>query len=296
MSKYKGELGLLFVTIIWGTGFPLTAVALESFGAFQLVAIRCFLAALMLSVIFYNRFKLINKESIKYGVCLGIFMFWGFTLQTIGLKYTLPSKSAFLTASNVVIVPFIGFLLFRRKLDIYGIIGAILAIIGVGVLTITSNFYIEFGDLLTIFCAVFCACHIFFTKEFLSKGADPSVLSVIQMITGTVLTLFGILITKEPVNFNVSLPVTLVVLYLGFGIGVTTLLQSISQRYINETKAAIIMSMESVFGTIFSIIILNEAITLKLFIGSILILLGILLSEVKFDIKQVLMSIAKINK
>lgn len=99
---------------------------------------------------------------------IGVFLFIAFAFQTIGMSYTTASK-CILTAINVVIVPFIGFVLYKRPLDKYGIISSIIAILGIGILSLEADFSINFGDFLTIICAFGFAFHIFFTGEFVKN-------------------------------------------------------------------------------------------------------------------------------
>lgn len=284
MRNYAGEIGLLLVAIIWGTGFVASAVSLESLTPYQVMAIRFFIAALLMSVIFMKHFRSLKRSTVGAGIILGIFLFLAFTLQTVGLQYTTPSKNAFLTAVNVVIVPFIGFVLYKRKLDKYGLIGALLAIIGVGILSIQFNFSLNVGDMLTILCAVFFAFHIFFTGEFVKKH-HPVELTIIQMIIAFLLSLLVVVFRGEaalPVNMdNKGL---MAAVYLGiFSTTIAFLLQTIAQKYTSETKAAIILSTEALFGTIFSIIILSEVVTIRMVVGSILILAAIITAETKLS-------------
>ena len=98
-------------------GFVGTKLSLDGgLTPLQLITIRFLIASIFINLIFYKRIKEnISKEAIKCGAILGAFLFIAFVVQTIGLVYTTPSKNAFLTAVNVVIVPFIGFFIYRRK-------------------------------------------------------------------------------------------------------------------------------------------------------------------------------------
>ncbi|TCZ75399.1 DMT family transporter [Paenibacillus albiflavus] len=291
MRKYAGEIGLLLVAIIWGSGFVASAVSLESLSPYQVMAIRFLIAALLMSAIFMKYFKALKRSTIGAGVVLGVILFLAFTLQTVGLQYTTPSKNAFLTAVNVVIVPFIGFVLYRRKLDKYGLIGALLAVIGVGILSLQFNFSLNIGDVLTILCAVCFAFHIFFTSEFV-KRHHPVEITIIQMIVAFLLSLLVVVLRGEPVlPVNMDSKGIMAAVYLGiFSTTIAFLLQTIAQKYTSETKAAIILSTEALFGTLFSIIILSEVLTLRMVIGSILILVAIITAETKLKFIQNKMS------
>lgn len=223
--------------------------------------------------------KLENRAgAIKAGILMGIALFAGFALQIIGLQYTTPSKNAFLTALNVVIVPFIAFIILKKKVGMKGIIGAIMSVIGVALLSLNGNLTLSLGDGLTLLCAVGFAFQIFFTGEFVKKY-PASVLNMVQMITAFVLSAVSLVIFGEN-DFQVTTQGWLSVLYLGvISTTVCYLLQTACQKYVDETKAAIVLSMESVFGTIFSIIILHEVITLRMVIGCATILAAVIISN-----------------
>ncbi|GLC90367.1 DMT family transporter [Lysinibacillus piscis] len=280
MRKYIGELGLTIVAIIWGSGFVASAVSLEHYTPYQILAIRFLIGVILLSIIFFKRIKQIKKSTIIKGAVIGIFLYLAFALQTVGLVYTTPSKNAFLTAVNVVIVPFIALLIFKRKIDKFELFGAILAITGIGVLSLKLSGGVNFGDFLTLLCAVGFAFHIFCTAQFV-KDEDPVLLTVVQMMTASILGLIVILFKGE-MNFTVNFEGGSAVLYLGvFSTTIAFLLQTVAQKFTTETNAAIILSTEAFWGMIFSVIILSEVLTVKMIIGAVLILVAIIVSETK---------------
>ncbi|SDM91759.1 DMT family transporter [Bacillus sp. OK048] len=280
MQKYMGEIALSITAIIWGSGFVVSAIALEHFTPYQILAIRFIIGAIILSVIFHKRLKNIKKATIIQGVIIGIFLYLAFALQTVGLQYTTPSKNAFLTAVNVVIVPFIAFVMYKRKIDIYELTGAVLAMIGVGVLSLKLSAGVNIGDLLTLGCAFGFAFHIFYTAKYV-KDSDPVLLTLIQMMTAAIIGVIVVLFKGET-SFAVQREGVLSLLYLGvFSTTIAFLLQTVAQKMITETKAAIILSTESFWGMVFSVAILNETMTIKMVLGAILILVAIIISETK---------------
>ena len=169
MRKYIGEIGLIITAIIWGSGFVASAVALESYTPYQILAGRFLIGVILLSIVFYKKLKNIKRSTIIRGAILGSILYIAFVLQTVGLQYTTPSKNAFLTAVNVVIVPFIGFLIYKKKIDKFELVGAVLAIVGVAVLSLKLSSEINIGDLLTLCCAFAFAFHIFYTAKFVKE-------------------------------------------------------------------------------------------------------------------------------
>ncbi|MEI4770417.1 DMT family transporter [Psychrobacillus sp. FJAT-51614] len=282
MQRYIGEILLVITAIIWGSGFVASAVSLEYYTPYQILAGRFMIGALLLSILFYKKWKKINKSSLIKGAVLGIFLYIAFALQTVGLQYTTPSKNAFLTAVNVVFVPFIGFLFYKRKIDMFEMIGAIMALIGVAVLSLKISTEINIGDLLTLCCAVGFAFHIFYTARFV-KTEDPVVITIVQMIVAALIG-WIVVIFRGETSFSLETEGVMNLLYLGvFSTTMAYLMQSVAQKYITETKAAIILSTESFWGMAFSVIILSEVMTLKMILGAVLILLAIILSETKFN-------------
>nr|WP_295284574.1 DMT family transporter [uncultured Blautia sp.] len=283
MKKWLAIGGLILVTVIWGGGFVASDIALESMKPFQIMMVRFLLASVLMGMISLGQKNREEKSvdrigAIRAGILMGIALFVGFSLQIIGLQYTTPSKNAFLTALNVVIVPFIAFIILKKKIGAKGIIGAILSVVGVALLSLNGNLTLGLGDALTLICAVGFAFQIFFTSEFVKKY-PVSVLNMVQMITAFVLSAVSLVFFGET-DFQVTTQGWLSVLYLGvISTTLCYLLQTACQRYVDETKAAIVLSMESVFGTIFSIIILHEVITLRMVIGCVIILTAVIISN-----------------
>ncbi|VDG97872.1 putative DMT superfamily transporter inner membrane protein [Lysinibacillus sphaericus] len=280
MRKYIGEIGLLVTAVIWGTGFPVSAIALDYFSPYQILAGRFIIGAVLLAVVFYKKLLNLSKSVLLKGGLLGVFLYSAFAFQTVGLQFTTPSNNAFLTAVNVLIVPFIAFVLYRRKVSAFELVGAILAMAGIALLSLNGSLSVNPGDVLSLLCAVFFAFHIFYTGQFVRKE-DAITLTLVQMTVAAVIACIVIGVKGET-----ALPITTTsatsLLYLGvFSTTLAFLLQTVAQKHVSETKAAILLSMESLWGMIFSIIMLSEIVTAQMLIGAALILLAILLAETK---------------
>lgn len=285
MKKYLAIGGLVLVTIIWGGGFVASDLALGSLTPFQIMTVRFLLATLILGGISLPKMKGVQKEEVRAGFFMGCALFVAFALQIIGLQYTTPSKNAFLTATNVVMVPFIALIIYKKRISINGLLGAVMAIAGVGVLSLERDFSLGLGDALTLVGAVGFAFQIFLTGEYAGKYRVV-VLNSVQMATAFVLSAVFLTVNGQ---WHISATPSgwLSVVYLGVvSTAVTYLLQTNCQRYVDETKAAIILSMESVFGTLFSVILLHESVTVRMIAGCILILAAVLLSNYTGPEKQ----------
>ncbi|ARJ39213.1 hypothetical protein SporoP8_10245 [Sporosarcina ureae] len=280
MRKYIGEIGLTFTAIIWGSGFVMSALALEYYTPYQILAVRFIIGALLLSIVFHKRLLRVDKSVLWKGALLGVFLYGAFALQTVGLQFTTPSKNAFLTGVNVVMVPLIAFILYKRKLDTFEWFGAVLALIGVAVLSLQWSTTINIGDVLTLGCAVMFAFHILYTARFV-RSEDAILLTLLQMVVAAGISSVTVIVMGET-SFSMEPKGVSSVLYLAvFSTTLAFLMQTVGQKHLSETKAAIILSTESVWGMIFSVALAYELLTFRMFLGALIIFIAILLSEVR---------------
>lgn len=276
------DLSLLLVAIIWGSGFIVIKNALDFMDPIYMLVLRFTLSSILMAMVFFKRLKTINKEDLKAGTIIGIFLFIAFVTQTVGLQFTTVSKQAFITASNVVMVPFIIWYINKKRPDIFEIIAAILCFIGIGVLSLEGSLIIGLGDGLTLICAVFFACHIV-SVGYYSKKHDPIVLTILQFAVAAILSFLTALVLKiefAPITREIGLSILYMAVFstiLAFGI------QNVAQKYTSSTHAAIILSTESVFGSLFSVWLLSEKFTIRLFIGCILIFIAVITAETKWS-------------
>lgn len=280
MKKYIADGMLLVTAIVWGSGFVITAIALEYLTAYQVMAGRFLLASIILTVLFGYKLKKASKSVIWKGILLGSILYIAFALQTVGLQYTTPSKNAFLTAVNVIIVPLIAFAVYKRRIDGYEIIGSIIAIVGIGFLSLQGSLTMNIGDALSLACAVAFAFDIFCTNLFVQKE-DAIALTIIQFITASFIGVLAV-VGQGDIPTTIEKEAIYSIIYLAiFSTTLAYLFQNIANQYTSATKAAIILSTESFFGMVLSVIFLHEVLTSRMVVGAILILLAILIAEVK---------------
>lgn len=280
MDKTRGEIGLILVSIIWGSGFIASAIGLDYLSAYETLAGRFLVAAVLLTAVNRKKLKKLQPKTIKNGILLGIFLYGAFVLQTVGLEYTTPSKNAFLTAVNVAVVPFIGFLFHKTPLDRNDVLRASLAMVGVALISLNWTGILNLGDVLSFLCAFAFALHIFYTGEFM-ENEDPLSLTMVQMITAFVLGMFFMVMRGESLLYQ-DRRGYLAMIYLGvFSTTIAFLMMSICQKYTKSSRAAVIMSTESLFAMVFSIIILNEQVTPRMILGAIVIFTAIVLPQGK---------------
>ena len=153
MTKKKANFILICVTIIWGGGFIATDRALESFSPFSVMAVRFLGAAFLPFLISWRDIRSLPFRYLKEGVFTGIMLFLAFALQTFGLQLSTPSKNAFLTATNVIFVPYLLWLLAKRKPSRKELLSSVLCIVGIAMLVWKPDMlFLQFGDMLAYHC------------------------------------------------------------------------------------------------------------------------------------------------
>jgi drug/metabolite transporter (DMT)-like permease len=282
--KVIASFGLVFAALIWGFAFVVVKNSLDLIPPVYMLAFRFTIASIGLGIIFYKRLLKINKINVKAGLILGILLYISYLLQTVGCLYTTAGKNAFITTIYVVIVPFFYWLISKKKPDIYCIVSAFMAILGIGLLSLNGSLIINIGDGLTLLCGLGYAVHLVYINKF-SGYQDPIILTVLQILTAAVLSWLTAPILDGSFPMGVTEPDMLLgMLYLGIGSTmIAYLLQNVCQKYTEPSTAALLLSMESVFGVVFSVMLLGELFTIKMFIGCALILTAVIMAETKFE-------------
>lgn len=290
-TKYKSELILIIVTLLWGATFVIVKEALNDISSMAFIALRFMIAGIILLP--FMKKSYFNKKTILAGVFLGFLLFAGFAAQTMGLKYTAATKSGFLTGTAVIMVPLLQILIEKRMPTKGVIMGTVIVMVGIVFLSsggnsmfslfedLLANFGI--GEFLTLLCALFFALYIIFLDVETVKYEFYALL-FLQIITTAVLSiLFLWLFTETEIevfklNFSSNLIWALVYTSI-FATLITTALQTQYQKNVTPAKAGIIFSFEPIWAAIFAFFILGEKITNFGYLGAALIMLGLLISE-----------------
>jgi len=277
-KQLRADLAILIVTIIWGSSFILTKNSLNHLATYNFLAIRFIISSILTLVIFRDKIKNINKETVKYGLITGIVIFAGYAFQTVGLNYTSASKSGFITGFSVVIVPILSALLLGSKPHKSAVVGVIFAIVGLGFLTLDSAISLNKGDLYTLACALMFALHIISVSKYTVK-CDSISLALIQIVVvGILSTIFTIALEKPTIPTGVEVWTSILILAI-LATTVAFILQTTMQQYTTATHTALILSAEPVFSAIFAFLLAGEMLTAGGIVGSILVLSGMLISE-----------------
>lgn len=283
IKKLYSRAALLSAALIWGTSFFLVKNSLAEAGPSYIIAARNGIAFILLSLVFIKRMKKIDLNYLKYGAAIGVFLFMGSVLQTNGLIDTTPGKSAFLTSTYCVIVPFLLWIFYKKKPDKYNLIAALLCIIGVGLIALDSSLLIQTGDALTLAGAVFFAAHLIAISRSMEGGKDPILISILQFgFVGVFSLVYGFLFETPPAAINGSMIFSL--LYLSIvATALGIILQVVGLKDTPANQGAIICSLESVFGVFFSILFYGEVLTLRLVLGFVIVFAAVIVSETKLE-------------
>lgn len=281
-NRRLGRASLLGATLIWGSSFIILKSTLDSVPTLWVLALRFTGAAALMALIGWKELKQLDRQYLKKGAVLGTALFAAYTLQTFGLEYTTPGKNAFLTATYCVLVPFMWWAFTKKRPDAYNLCAALVCIIGMALVSLDGDLSLGLGDGLTICCGIFYALHIILTSRAV-EGRSPVLLSMVQFaVAGLWCWVTAPMISAFPTGVPASAWWSIV--YLCFMCtGICFLLQTIGQKHTTPQTASIILTLESVFGTLLSVIFYHEQLSLKTLTGFVLIFIAVLISETKLS-------------
>lgn len=267
-------LQLVLVAVIWGSGFIATEYAiLSGMPAEAIMTLRFGIAALILGLIRRKKLRKRNPGAIKRGFIAGTFLFGAFYAQTIGQGMTKVSHAAFLTATNVVMIPFLLWFLDRKRPPILLFLLSVLVLLGIGLITLNpkEGFALNLGDAVILLCAFLFAMHIVYVGRSCRQD-DPGLLTFWQVLFSALISFALMLLKGSFPTFEQFRMGILPVFYLGaFSTCLCYFLQTHAQQRVPPAQAGIALSLEGVFGTAFSIALGFELIRLGSILGGLLI-------------------------
>ncbi|MBP2028958.1 drug/metabolite transporter (DMT)-like permease [Acetoanaerobium pronyense] len=278
--QYLSDLSLLFVAAVWGGGFVAVKDALNSITPMMLMSMRFTMATIFVYAFLHRRIGKVSKEDFKKGFVVGFILFLAFASQTFGLQFTTASKQGFLTATYVVMVPLIYWMLYKKMPGRRAFIGSFFTIAGIALISFEdiANFSLNLGDGLTLLCALFFAAHII-SIEYFAKDMNVFKLAFVQIAVAAVLFTVTAFVT-EPIPSEVTTRTWGALLYMSmFSTFLCFTVQTVAQKYTTSSHASIIMSLEAVFAAAFGILLLNEHLTPLMIVGCALIFAAILIVE-----------------
>ncbi len=283
----KAHILLILATLAWGATFVLIKSALADISPLLLNAIRMSLAALLLAVAYFAQLRRARAAAVKMGVLVGFFLWAGYECQTVGLKYTTPSKSAFLTGLSVILVPVFLAIGWRRMVQRWTAAGVMAAFCGLYLLTVPASngnglnlATINRGDVLTLGCAVSFAMQIIFIGRAMQRFESGQI-ATLQAIACAALSWFTVPMAEK--SFVVWSPVVIwtIAITALFCTAAAFAIQAWAQQFTPPTHTALIFALEPVFAWITSYLVLGERLGGRASLGAALILGGVLVSELK---------------
>ena len=288
-KQRRAELLLLSVTVIWGSTFAISKFVLLYSTPLIYMSIRFFLAAGIVLVLFYKRVSVIPLSTYRKGSILGIILFLGFALQTVGLQYTTASKSAFITGLMVVLTPIVHTAVQRiikmkpKPLRVGNIVGVVCSVAGLYMLTTPKGSSFTIGDAMNLGCAFFFACYIVYL-DFASDEPDKLQLTYVQFWVCGILGLVSAWLLED-IRITFTGDLIVYILYLTvFATIIAMWVQNQVQGDTTPTRAAVIFSIESVLASIFAYFMLGEILGTMGAVGASVILVGMIISEFSDEI------------
>ncbi|MED0657858.1 DMT family transporter [Anoxybacillus ayderensis] len=289
--KYKADISLLFVAFVWGATFVVVQNAIAFLPPLLFNGVRFAIASILLWIwVFIFERKPLDKQLIRAGFILGIWLCLGYAFQTIGLLYTTSSKAGFITGLNVVLVPFFSFMILKQKPSLNAVIGSVLAACGLYFLTVSGDMSMNKGDLFVFLCAIAFALHIVSTSIYATKFSAV-LLTTVQVQTVSIICFICSYLFEDwsvvPLSIFLTFDVWGALLITAlFATTIAFFIQTHFQQYTSPTRVALIFALEPVFAALTAYIWNDERLQQAALFGAALILLGMIFSELPQHIWQ----------
>ena len=295
-----GNMILIFTAVIWGLGFAWQRRGMEDIGPITFTASRELISAVFIGIVAAllslksrtsrasmkpDELKEYRSSTVAGGICCGVFLVFATLFQQMGIVYTSAGKAGFITAMYMLMVPVIGFVVFRKKNTWLVWLAVFIGVVGMYLLCITGKFTLSKGDALECVCALLYSCHILCCDRFAPKG-DPVTISAIQFAVATVISTILAFVFETPSMDQVMLAIQ-PILYCGFvsgGMGYT--LQIVGQSFTDPTPAALIMSLEAVFAVLGGALMLHERMSGREIAGCVIMFVAIVLVQIPLPGKE----------
>ena len=277
VGAYRWELAMVAVTAVWGSTFVLVRDAVAQIPPFAFIAYRFLAAGLLLAALRPRLAAVVGTPELAAGAVAGLALFAGYGFQTVGLQYTTASNAGFITGLSVVLTPLLAGLVLRQSPGRWPVAGALLAAVGLGLLSL-QTLEVRRGDALVLGCAVAFATHILLLGRYAPQLSTYR-LAVVQMATAGLCGLAwagvaGDLVVPGSAEVWVALAITSVA-----ASAAAFLIQTRSQREVSPTRTAFIFTMEPVFAGLFGFLLAGERLSGRGWLGAGLILAGMLVAE-----------------
>jgi drug/metabolite transporter (DMT)-like permease len=280
-SQWRGDLALAAIALVWGSTFVLVKSALDDVSTMLFLAIRFSLATLALLLIHFIRRRSWRMGRFGAGAAVGAFLYIGYLLQTLGLRFTTPAKSGFITGMYIVVVPLLSAAVYKKIPGVWEWSGVLLASAGLALLTLDSaSLSMGTGDILTVGCAIAFAVHILLVGHY-SRQIPADWFALLQVGASAIFAVGTFWVLEQPfVKWSMPVISALLITSILATAGAFWV-QTWAQQYTTATRAALVFAMEPVFAWFTSFLVTGERLTSQAVAGAVCILLGIMLVELK---------------
>lgn len=278
MNTHKANFLVLLVTLGWGFSYLFMKMGAGSIEEFNLLALRFGIAFLVTGIIFYKRFRSISKATIGYGALLGAILFVVCVLILFGLRTTTTSNAGFLVGLTVIFVPLLSMVFFRKRLNKNQLLGALFAIVGIGMLTLNDELQMHPGDIFCIAAGLLNALYILISDIAVKKTDSIAVGSLSLGFTAVYAAIFSFRFESPelPDTFDGWLSVLALSLVCS---AFCFIAQAVSLKYIDPVQLGLMYALEPIFASVIAFIFVGERMTIQGYMGAALVLSGILVSQ-----------------
>jgi drug/metabolite transporter (DMT)-like permease len=278
-DKRRAEAMLIGITVIWGLTFALVKKSLDEVQPFVFMAWRFWVAALIMGALSIPRLRHIDRRILRDGLLLGILLYASYSFQTFGLEHTTAGNAGFITGLFIVFTPILAAIFLGHRPDPKSIAAVVVALIGLGVLSLQPGLEVNYGDALVLACAFTYSVHIVLLDGY-AKKYDLLLLTFVQMLLLAVaFTVSGFLFEEMVVPKTGFVWMSILVCGI-LASAAAFYVQGYAQRILTPVRTSMVLIMEPVFSVLFGILILGEHLTWRGWLGCVLIFAGMLMTEI----------------
>ena len=280
--ELKYDLLPFLVTIIWGATFLVTKDTLKLVGPFTYLSLCYLVATVTLIGIFHRRLARITRAEVLCGLLIGVVLFAGYGLQTVGMQWASVSRAGFITGLYVPLVPLLSLLFLRQRIAITAWIGVLLSLAGLFLLSVNTQFSLSIGlgEWLLLGCALAFAMQIVLISKF-APHMDAINLAIIQLALTAVLSLIAVPLHHEPLAAPPLLAWVPICLLGTIDMAFTLVCMNWVQQYISSTRATLIYSLEPLWAAFFGVLVAGDVLSLIAWIGCGCIFVGMIVGRLE---------------
>ena len=280
-KQTRADLLLILVTAFWGGSYFLMDFCLETIGPLFLNALRFLIAFAVLGIVFYKNLKKLNKVTLRYSIAVGLCLVMTYIGATYGLMYTSISNAGFICGLSAVFTPLFSFIIYREKPEKRLLLAVVICTIGLALMTLSDTLTVAKGDIICLLCGIGYAFDLIITdRALVNERVDPVCLGVCELgVTGVVMLLLSFLFETPALPTQPS--IWAAVLFLSICCtGIAFVVQTTQQRYTTATRVGLIFTLEPVFSGIVAYFFAGEVLSVRGYIGAVLMIVSILMVEI----------------